>query len=102
MQRNGVGQTHPHMLFLEVAIETGILGIAGLIGVLFLLCHEMLKPQSRFELPVWLLCALVAWFPLNAHLAFYGSYWSTLAWLLIPAGLAAVPTKPVEEYARDA
>ena len=102
LRRNGVGQTHPHLLFLEVAIETGMLGIAGLIGVYLLLGRELLRAQSRHGLPVWLLCALVAWFPANAHLAFYGSYWSTLAWLLIPAGLAAADTKPVEEYAGDA
>ena len=101
LQRNGVGQTHPHLFFLEVAIETGLLGIVGLIGVTFLLGREMLRAPSRIGLPVWLLCALVAWFPLNAHMAFYGSYWSTLAWLLIPLGLAEVRTKPVEEHAGD-
>ena len=101
LQRNGVGQTHPHLFFFEVAIETGLLGIVGLIGVTFLLGREMLRAPSRIGLPVWLLCALVAWFPLNAHMAFYGSYWSTLAWLLIPLGLAEVRTKPVEEHAGD-
>jgi O-antigen ligase len=96
LQRKAAGQTHPHLLILEVAIESGLLGVAGLIGVYVLLGRELLRARPPPELPVWLLCCFVAWFPLNVHLAFYGSYWSTFAWLLIPLGLASVDTERVE------
>jgi len=86
--RNGIGQTHPHLLVLEVAAETGVLGLLGLLGFYATLGYKVINNTSWSRVPVWLLCALTAWFPLNTHLAFYGSYWSTLVWLLIPIGLA--------------
>ena len=38
----------------------------------------------------WTAALLAATFPLNAHLAFYGSYWSGFLWLLIACVLAAL------------
>ena len=86
--RNGIGQTHPHLLALEVGAETGVLGLLGLLGFYAVLGFKLVNNMSSSRVPVWLLCALTAWFPLNSHLAFYGSYWSTLVWLLVPIGLA--------------
>ncbi len=92
MARNdGEGQTHPHLLVLEVAAESGVIGLAGLLGFYAVLTSLAWRAREASLAPVWLLCALVAWFPLNAHLAFYGSYWSTLAWLLLGMGLSALP-----------
>lgn len=76
-------QTHPHLLLLEILIETGLIGLAGYIFLLFILLKDIfsrghLKSDFPFFLPV-----LVALFPLNAHMAFYGSIWSTMSWLLI-------------------
>jgi O-antigen ligase len=87
MRRNGAGQTHPHLLILEVTVETGVLGLVGLLAFYIRLGRELLTRRSH-GVPVWLLCAATAWFPLNAHLAFYGSYWSTLVWILVAIGLA--------------
>ncbi|MGR8920313.1 MAG: O-antigen ligase family protein [Gammaproteobacteria bacterium] len=88
--RRGVqGQTHPHLLVLEVAVETGIIGLAGLLLAYGVLLRAFVRARDGPVAPLWLLCALVAWFPLNAHLAFYGSYWATLAWLTVGIGLAA-------------
>ena len=101
--RNGLGQTHPHLLILEVAAETGVLGLVGLMCFYTYLGREFLMRRPRQGIPIWLLCAVVAWFPLNAHLAFYGSYWSTLIWLLVPLGLAGGtgdPTQPLESVSR--
>lgn len=87
--RNGHGQTHPHLQLLEIAAESGLVGVLGF-GVCYAWLWWLLwQPTVGRNAPVWLLAAVVAWFPLNAHLAFYGSYWSTLAWLLIAIGLAA-------------
>ncbi len=83
------GQTHPHMILLEVAVEAGVIGLLGLLIFQAVLWTLVIASGGARAPPVWLLCAAVAWFPLNAHLAFYGSYWSTLAWMLIGIGLAA-------------
>lgn len=84
--RNGRGQTHPHLIVLEVATETGLIGLlAG--GTLFVFLIIEIRRLRHTTSAVWLLCAVVAWLPINAHLAFYGSYWSTLVWLLLGIGL---------------
>lgn len=100
LDRNGAGQTHPHLLLLEVAAETGVLGIVGLMFFYAQLGREFFARRAH-EIPVWLLCAAVAWFPLNVHLAFYGSYWSTLIWLLIPIGLAGGAVEKTDRIETD-
>jgi len=76
-------QTHPHMLLLEILVETGAIGLIGYLLLIYLLIKDIymrgkLKSELHFLLPV-----LVALFPLNAHMAFYGSIWSSMIWLLI-------------------
>jgi O-antigen ligase len=86
LARNGSGQTHPHLFVLEVAAETGLLGVAAYATFYFALLR--LWWRAGRPLPVWLLASLVATFPLNAHLAFYGSYWASLYWLVLAIGVA--------------
>jgi O-antigen ligase len=88
------GQTHPHLMGLEVLVETGLLGLVGLIIFMGLLLRNIfLKREDDPAGAMWLILGLVAWFPLNTHLAFYGSYWSTFAWLFLAIG-AANPNPP--------
>ncbi len=96
LARNGTGQTHPHLLVAEVAAETGVIGLLGFALSYCLIVRLLLLPTVGRTVPVWMIAAGLAWFPLNAHLAFYGSYWSTLAWLLLAIGLAAsrLPATP--------
>ena len=87
IEQNGKGQTHPHLMGLEVLVETGLIGLCGLMLFLYLLTQNMFRRARSEPLgAIWLALALVAWFPLNTHLAFYGSYWSTFAWLFIAIG----------------
>ena len=86
--RGATGQTHPHLLMLEVAIETGVLGAAGLAMFYVVLWRLLMQARDGPGTPVWLLCAAVAWLPINTHLSFYGSYWATLVWLFLGIGLA--------------
>ena len=89
IKQNGKGQTHPHLMGLEVLTETGILGFIGLAVFFWVLVRAMFaKRRSDPQGAMWLALAVVAWFPLNSHLAFYGSYWSTFAWLFIAIGMA--------------
>lgn len=84
------GQTHPHLVFLEIAVETGVIGLVGFI--LFYLTLLRYWWQGRYSTTsgAWTAALLAATFPLNAHLAFYGSYWSGFLWLLVACVLAAV------------
>ena len=88
--RTGSGQTHPHLVLLEVAVETGVIGLVAFALFYAALLRLLLRPPCADDVPVWLLCATIAAFPLNAHMAFYGAYWSTLVWLLLGLGLAEV------------
>ena len=81
------GQTHPHLMGLEVLIETGVIGLIGYLLLLIVLGREMwrqrlIEPQAA----IYFMIAIVALFPLNAHLAFYGSYWSNIVWIAIALG----------------
>jgi O-antigen ligase len=77
----GGGQTHPHQVLLEVGVETGLIGVAGYLAFLALLLQRLRRAVDETQ-AVWAIAALAAAFPLNAHLAFYGSYWSSLVWML--------------------
>ncbi|NOG60709.1 MAG: O-antigen ligase family protein [Proteobacteria bacterium] len=85
-----VNQTHPHLLTLEIMAETGIIGLLGYMLALYLLIHRLLiRKKILDELPFFL-PVLVALFPLNAHMAFYGSIWSSMIWLLLSLYFAKV------------
>ena len=83
---NGLdGATHPHLTLLEIAVETGSLGLFGyLIFWLYLVgfsCH-IIKQRHAHRLP-WLMCIMISVLPYNSGLAFYGSYWSSVTWWVI-------------------
>lgn len=82
--------TQPHMHLLEIAAETGVLGLAGYVLFWLLLIRQLRNhpPGSAWALA---LCLFTAVFPLNAHLAFYSSYWAAFYWWLI--GLLFVALK---------
>lgn len=84
------GQTHPHQFLLEIGAETGVIGLAGFAlfwAGLIRLGRRAMRQQPD-ALP-WVLGAAIAWFPLNAHMALYGSFWSSVAWWLLAAAVAA-------------
>lgn len=83
----GGGQTHPHQMLLEVGVETGLLGVAGYCVVLWLLLTRLRRAADGVQAG-FTIAALAATFPLNAHLAFYGSYWSSLVWPLVALACA--------------
>ena len=95
LRNGGDGQTHPHQLVLEVATETGAIGLSGLICFWWLFVTAgWRRLQATLDGAPWLIAGLVAWWPLNAHMAFYGSYWSSVSWwvlllLLAPRGASA-------------
>ena len=90
MRRGQEGQTHPHLVFLEIAVETGLIGLVGYMLFYLSLLRYWWRGRQITLSGAWTAALLAASFPLNAHLAFYGSYWSGFLWLLIPCVLVAV------------
>jgi O-antigen ligase len=86
------GQTHPHLFLLEIAAETGGVGLLGYVLFWYLLWQALRKApplESGWTWP-WALVLATALFPLNAHLAFYGTYWTALIWLSTALTVAAL------------
>lgn len=91
-------QTHPHQMLLEIAAETGVPGLIGYVVLWIVAVRAVVRapgPARSAAMP-WAVGALVAWFPLNAHMALYATYWSTTAWwlLLITVGMLASRAPP--------
>jgi len=76
---------HPHLFLLEVAAETGLLGLIGYIVFLTILITKIqrtVKSQYSDAVP-WGLSAIVAAFPLSSTMSFYAYFSSCLIWTLI-------------------
>jgi len=89
MRQGQDGQTHPHLVFLEIAVETGVIGLLGFILFYLTILRYWWRGRRATTSGAWTAALLAATFPLNAHLAFYGSYWSGFLWLLTACVLAA-------------
>lgn len=100
--RSGGGQTHPHWQLLEIGVESGLLGLLGFAFAYALLLYCLFSARRAIDAPVWLMAALVAWLPLNAHLAFYGSYWSSLSWLMLGLGFAQLRRHALNQHSNAA
>ncbi|CAB1276859.1 O-antigen ligase family protein [Candidatus Nitrosacidococcus tergens] len=87
--------THPHSILLEISTEVGLIGIMGyfLFGWLFWRYMKKVPPDQYPNVIPWAITVLVAVFPLDAHMAFYGSYWSSTTWWLIALTLAKIAPK---------
>ena len=90
VRRGQEGQTHPHMVFLEIAVETGVIGLAGFTLFYITILRFWWRGRHFTINAAWTAALLAGTFPLNAHLAFYGSYWSGFLWLFIACTLVAV------------
>lgn len=94
------GPTHAHQIMLEILTETGAIGMLGFLAFLGLLARQVWREIARRQLATipFALAVGAAVLPLNAGLAFYGSYWSSITWWLVAfycAMLAAdQPTTP--------
>jgi O-antigen ligase len=94
--------THPHQLLLEVAAETGLAGLTGLLLFAWLFIRLLFV---RTQLPMlfpWILSVLIIIFPFSSNLAFYSSYWASIIWWFLSLTILAlkqglrVTTQPAE------
>ncbi|NNL00530.1 MAG: O-antigen ligase family protein [Xanthomonadales bacterium] len=90
------GATHAHNLVLEVMADTGSIGLLGMLAglVLVLRFWRGLTPARRTEAFPFALALALVLFPLNSHFALYGTYMSSLIWILFGLWAAVIDPKP--------
>ena len=90
------GATHAHNLVLEVMADTGVIGLLGLLTgfVLVVRFWRRMTPSRRTEAFPFALAVALALFPLNSHFALFGTYMSSLIWVLFGLWVACIETKP--------
>ena len=84
--KDGTGAMHGHGMLVDIAAETGVVGLVSLLGFCALLVRLWLRgavAARRRSLPY--AAALVAiLFPLNTHFAFYSGTWlQVIFWLTV-------------------
>ncbi len=91
------GATHAHNLVLEVMSDTGSIGLVGLLAGFWLLIRfwRGMTPTRRNEAFPFALALALVLFPLNSHFALYGTYLSSLSWILFGFWAACIDNKPV-------
>jgi O-antigen ligase len=94
---------HPHLFVLEVAAETGLMGLVGYVlmqGVLLVLFFRV-RGEARMRSGPWLLAALLASFPLASTISFYASASSSLFWVPLGMAIALQPQARFKEILID-
>lgn len=89
---DGEGACHAHQVILEVATETGTLGLLAWLAASVLAIRAWWRAgaeaRSRAFPPTVALSAI--FFPLNTHMAFYSAWWGLLAAWLFAVWCAAL------------
>jgi O-antigen ligase len=90
------GATHAHNLVLEVMADTGSIGLLGMVVgfILVLRLWRGLSPARRTEAFPFALALALVLFPLNSHFALYGTYMSSLIWVLFGLWAAVIDDRP--------
>lgn len=86
------GAMHPHQLLLELASETGAVGLLAWLAAAGLLLRAVVRADAAARARAWpLVLALAAMcFPLNTHYAFYSSWWGLFFWWLVAVAVAVL------------
>lgn len=87
-----IGAMHPHLFFLETFAETGLIGVLGSL-LIPLVLFRFYTGNIRSMPPthaVSMITVLVVFFPFNAHVSFYGSVYSQVAWVMVAISCACL------------
>lgn len=86
------GAMHPHQLLLELASETGLIGLIAwfLAGLIMLRAFLRADPEQRSLAWPPLLALAAMCFPFNTHYAFYSSWWGLFFWWLVALAVACL------------
>ena len=82
---DGEGACHAHQVLLEVATETGVIGLLAWLAAAVLAVRTWWRAGvvARYRAFPATLALVAILFPLNTHMAFYSAWWGLLAaWLL--------------------
>jgi O-antigen ligase len=89
------GATHPHQLFLEIASETGLIGLVCWVAAFVFTVRAWRANNARRDakanVSAWpFACALCVFlFPFNTHTAMYSSFWAGVLWFIVALTSAA-------------
>jgi len=88
----GEGACHAHQLLLEVASETGTLGLLAWLAAAVLAWRAWRRAgaDARARAFPASVALGVTLFPLNTHLAFYSAWWGLFFWWLLSLWCAAL------------
>ena len=84
--------SHPHHVWLEVAVSTGVIGLLGLLlayAAMWRLWCSATPAQQKLALPM-LMPLLVLWWPINASHAFYSAPLAALSLFFLAFSVAAL------------
>ena len=93
--QKGKSLAHPHLFVMEIAAETGSIGLIGYLVALVLLTRRFLAmtlAERALGFP-YVLAIFVVLFPFATHMAFYAHFMASVIWWVIAvsaAGLGAV------------
>jgi O-antigen ligase len=90
------GALHAHNVVLEVMADTGTIGLLGLLtgALLFWRYWRLMTPAQRQECFPYALSISLVFFPVNSHFAVFGTYLSSLVWVLLGLWAATWPEEP--------
>lgn len=88
-----IGAKHAHNLVLELLADTGTIGLLGFLAGLALAFRTWsgISHAHRQEAFPYLLALVLILFPVNSHFAIYGTYLSSLIWVLMGLWAATWP-----------
>ena len=84
--------SHPHHVWLEVAVSAGVIGLLGLLlayAAMWRLWCSATPAQQKLALPM-LMPLLVLWWPINASHAFYSAPLAALSLFFLAYSIAAL------------
>jgi O-antigen ligase len=90
------GATHAHNLVLEVMSDTGSIGLLGMLVGFYLVFRlwRGMSPARRTEAFPFALSLVLILFPLNSHFALFGTYTSSLIWVVFGLWASCIDSKP--------
>ena len=90
------GATHAHNLILEVMSDTGSIGLIGMIAGFLLVLRFWLQmtPARRTEAFPYALSLALILFPFNSHFALFGTYMSSMIWVVFGLWASCIDNKP--------
>ena len=87
------GEVHAHNVVLEVMADTGTIGLLALLfsALLMFRYWQAMPPAQRLEAFPFVLSLVLILFPVNSHFAIFGTYLSSLIWVLLGLWAATYP-----------